>query len=152
MHNKVSTTSLKTRFQAARLQTFTSHKFEFQNFQSKLLRRFSRNPRLEQQRKWSHHPVDISMKVFNTLRILLTRSPRFYAAFSSKSRSPPEPPPAELCCMSGCANCVWVTYAEELVKFYGEGKDKAAVMKDVSKHIEDPSLREFVKLELKTRL
>ncbi|CAG5115290.1 unnamed protein product [Candidula unifasciata] len=56
---------------------------------------------------------------------------------------PPEPPVT--CCMSGCVNCVWIKYAEELKDYYSDGGEqaKAAVEK-----IEDASLRAFVKLEL----
>lgn len=58
---------------------------------------------------------------------------------------PPEPPLA--CCMSGCANCVWIIYAEELKKYFpvedGLAKTKEAIAK-----IDNPSLQMFVKLEL----
>ena len=56
---------------------------------------------------------------------------------------PPEPPIT--CCMSGCANCVWIDYADELKAYYNDGGEKA--MKAVE-NIEDPSLKAFIKLEL----
>uniref|UniRef100_A0A0B6Y0S8 Oxidoreductase-like domain-containing protein n=1 Tax=Arion vulgaris TaxID=1028688 RepID=A0A0B6Y0S8_9EUPU len=56
---------------------------------------------------------------------------------------PPEPPIT--CCMSGCANCVWIKYAEELREYYKDGGERA---KSALEKIEDPSLRAFVKLEL----
>lgn len=56
---------------------------------------------------------------------------------------PPEPPVT--CCMSGCVNCVWIKYAEELKDYYSDGGEKA---KAAVEKIEDPSLRAFVKLEL----
>lgn len=67
---------------------------------------------------------------------------------------PPQPPAAELCCMSGCASCVWMVYADELMQFYrdGRGKDKVAIIDEVSKLIEDPSMREYIIMELKSRI
>lgn len=66
---------------------------------------------------------------------------------------PPEPPAAELCCMSGCASCVWMVYADELMQFYrGGDKDKATIIGEVSKLIDDPSMREYIIMELKTRI
>ncbi|RNA29393.1 oxidoreductase-like domain-containing 1 [Brachionus plicatilis] len=49
---------------------------------------------------------------------------------SSKHRSNVKPPPQIplMCCGSGCNNCIWIQYAEELVKYYesrGEKKEKA---------------------------
>ena len=59
-------------------------------------------------------------------------------------KGPPPEPPVE-CCMSGCAKCVWIIYAEELKNYYNDGGD--AARKAVEK-IENPSLKAFLKLEL----
>lgn len=57
---------------------------------------------------------------------------------------PPEPPVD--CCMSGCANCVWIMYANELKKYYEkDGNERAK--REIEK-IENPSLKMFLKLEL----
>jgi hypothetical protein len=57
---------------------------------------------------------------------------------------PPEPPVD--CCMSGCANCVWIMYADEVKKYYEkDGNDRAK--REIDK-IENPSLKMFLKLEL----
>ena len=56
---------------------------------------------------------------------------------------PPEPPMD--CCMSGCANCVWIQYAEELKGYYSDGTDRA--LKEIDT-IENESLKAFLKLEL----
>ena len=57
---------------------------------------------------------------------------------------PPEPPVD--CCMSGCANCVWIMYANELKQYYEkDGTERAK--KEIEK-IENPSLKMFLKLEL----
>ena len=36
------------------------------------------------------------------------------------SSSSPQRPPSlpTTCCMSGCANCVWLDYADEVVEYY----------------------------------
>ena len=59
------------------------------------------------------------------------------------------PPPPTDCCMSGCANCVWVVYAEELAAIY---KDGGRAAEKVLEAIQDPSLRIFLSLELRERL
>ncbi|KAK6170348.1 hypothetical protein SNE40_018761 [Patella caerulea] len=59
-------------------------------------------------------------------------------------KGPPPEPPVE-CCMSGCSNCVWITYAEELRDYYSDGGKTAL---KALENIENPSLRAFVKLEL----
>ncbi len=59
------------------------------------------------------------------------------------------PDPPTNCCMSGCANCVWLDYAEELAKLYSDGGRAA---EKVLKAIEDPSLRIFMSIELREKL
>lgn len=60
------------------------------------------------------------------------------------------PPAPTTCCMSGCANCVWIEYAETLTKEFGSCPK--SVVKDVLKQVEDPSLRAFLEMELAFRL
>lgn len=60
-------------------------------------------------------------------------------------------PPPELggeCCMSGCANCVWVKYAEDTLAYYEDGGEKAMV--EIEK-IEDSNLKAFIKLQIKLK-
>ena len=59
----------------------------------------------------------------------------------------PEPP--NNCCMSGCANCVWITYAQDLAELY---KDSGKAADSVMNAIDDPSLKFFLNLELKDKL
>ncbi|XP_060063983.1 uncharacterized protein LOC132544409 [Ylistrum balloti] len=59
-------------------------------------------------------------------------------------KGPPPEPPVD-CCMSGCANCVWITYAEELKNYYCDGKERA--LHEIEQ-IDNPSLKAFIKLEL----
>ncbi|RUS88943.1 hypothetical protein EGW08_003279 [Elysia chlorotica] len=59
---------------------------------------------------------------------------------------PPEPPIT--CCGTGCANCVWIVYAEELRDYYKDGGEQA---KQALEKIDDPSLKAFIKLELGLR-
>ena len=63
------------------------------------------------------------------------------------SSTPPDPPPPELCCMSGCANCVWIEYAKELKAFYNPGESNGLI-DEALKKIEDPSFRTFIKMEI----
>ncbi|XP_032221097.2 oxidoreductase-like domain-containing protein 1 [Nematostella vectensis] len=71
---------------------------------------------------------------------------------SSKEQPPPSPPPAGLCCMSGCQNCVWLQYVDDILQYYKEnkakGKENTVKVKDILQEIPDESVRTFVKLEL----
>ncbi|GFS08254.1 oxidoreductase-like domain-containing protein 1 [Elysia marginata] len=61
---------------------------------------------------------------------------------------PGKGPPPELpttCCGTGCANCVWIVYAEQLRDYYKDGGEQA---KKAIEKIDDPSLKMFIKLEL----
>lgn len=59
------------------------------------------------------------------------------------------PAPPTTCCMSGCSNCVWITYARELAEIY---KDGGKASEKVMRAIDDPSLKIFLNLELKELL
>ncbi|XP_076054753.1 uncharacterized protein LOC143033331 [Oratosquilla oratoria] len=64
----------------------------------------------------------------------------------SKS-GPPEAP--STCCMSGCANCVWIDYADALAKYYKDGGKKAK--EAIEKEVTDPNMKAFLTLELSMR-
>ena len=73
------------------------------------------------------------------------------------------------CCMSGCANCVWLDYAEEVVRYsdsimtllhyyivrYYDSKGMTSNLDDlldtVDTNVEDPMVKAFVKMELKSK-
>ncbi|XP_077979963.1 uncharacterized protein LOC144435249 [Glandiceps talaboti] len=56
---------------------------------------------------------------------------------------PPEPP--SFCCQSGCHNCVWLDYVEELKAYYEDGGQRALEAID---QIEDVTLKAILKMEL----
>ena len=60
---------------------------------------------------------------------------------------PPEPPIT--CCMSGCDNCVWKEYAEQLIEYYKDGGEM--IRKEIAE-IDDPALKAFLQMELKSLL
>ena len=53
------------------------------------------------------------------------------------------------CCMSGCANCVWIEYAENLSRLL-KNSDQS-VQKIVMEKVQDPNMRSFLMMELKLR-
>ena len=57
---------------------------------------------------------------------------------------PPVEPPV-VCCGSGCQNCVWIQYAEDLASRYQDGGQKAM---DAIERIDDPVLRSFLLAEI----
>lgn len=79
-------------------------------------------------------PMDSTAVVWNS----------FLAPPNIPGKGPPPEPPVE-CCMTGCVNCVWITYAEELKKYYSDG---GIMAKQAIEKIENPSLKAFLKLEL----
>ncbi|XP_045448847.1 oxidoreductase-like domain-containing protein 1 [Melitaea cinxia] len=59
-----------------------------------------------------------------------------------------EPPTA--CCRSGCANCVFIVWAEALTsKLEHAGPE---IIDKILKTVDDPSMRAFLEMELRMRL
>ena len=76
---------------------------------------------------------------------------------SGKGR-PPELP--VYCCMSGCEQCVWLLYADELLRYYthdgdGSGRHDAAsaaqVLDAIDRHVDDANLKAYLLFELRLK-
>lgn len=81
----------------------------------------------------------------------MLRVPGFCSTSSSSSEGPPNvvlPDEPTNCCMSGCANCVWIDYARDLTRIYADGGSTA--QKLILEKISDPALKVFLQMELKT--
>ncbi|XP_052740150.1 oxidoreductase-like domain-containing protein 1 isoform X2 [Bicyclus anynana] len=64
-----------------------------------------------------------------------------------KNASIEEPPTA--CCQSGCANCVFIVWAETLAsKMNNAGPE---IAEKIMKTVDDPSMRAYLELELRIR-
>lgn len=70
---------------------------------------------------------------------------RFCSKFPSEL---PEEPTT--CCMSGCANCVWVEYAEKL-KIILANSDGKRVKQMILDKINDPTMKAFLSAELRLK-
>ena len=63
-------------------------------------------------------------------------------------------PPSNMCCMSGCANCVWLDYTDDMIKAYenkGQTLDLSIVLKEIDDNVSDPMIKSFIKMELKSK-
>ena len=59
-----------------------------------------------------------------------------------------------MCCMSGCANCVWLDYTDDMIKAYakkGEKLDLKVILQEIDDNVSDPMIKSFIKMELKTK-
>lgn len=65
----------------------------------------------------------------------------------NKKKDYPEEPTT--CCMSGCANCVWLDYAEKLSEYYRDGGEQA--IKEINEKVTDQNIRAFLLHELRMR-
>lgn len=68
------------------------------------------------------------------------------------SSKPPLEIPEEptTCCMSGCVNCVWIEYAEN-VKNVLAGSDSKKIAQMILDKIQDPNMKAFLSMELKSK-
>ena len=56
--------------------------------------------------------------------------------------------------MSGCANCVWLDYAEEMVSYYqslGKKMELTELLDTLEDNVDDPMVKAFLKMELKSK-
>jgi len=70
-----------------------------------------------------------------------------YSQCELKQNEFPEEPTT--CCMSGCANCVWLEYAEKINAYYRDGGESA--MKEINLRVHDTNIKAFLMHELRMR-
>lgn len=68
----------------------------------------------------------------------------------SSKHTPELPEEPTTCCMSGCANCVWIEYADTVKKLL-TGSDSKQVSKMILDKIQDPNMKAFLSMELKSK-
>jgi hypothetical protein len=70
-------------------------------------------------------------------------------------KEPIKKPELAACCGSGCQNCSWLTYADELLAYYeelnkkNEGVEK--ILQEIEK-MEDANLKAFLKMEIQFKI
>ncbi|NXR93635.1 OXLD1 protein, partial [Hypocryptadius cinnamomeus] len=63
--------------------------------------------------------------------------------------APPMPPLPTHCCGTGCPNCVWVGYVEELLERHRDGGAQALAA--VEQHMEDENIKMILRMEIRLR-
>ena len=56
--------------------------------------------------------------------------------------------------MSGCANCVWLDYTDDMIKAYAEKGTKLeidVILQEIEENVNDPMIKSFIKMELKSK-
>lgn len=53
------------------------------------------------------------------------------------------------CCMSGCANCVWIEYANKLTEIFKDEGENAKLI--ILEKVKDPNMKAFLLIELKPK-
>uniref|UniRef100_A0A0N5BAE1 Oxidoreductase-like domain-containing protein n=1 Tax=Strongyloides papillosus TaxID=174720 RepID=A0A0N5BAE1_STREA len=79
----------------------------------------------------------------------------------SKGSIFPEAPGEGICCGSGCQNCVWLVYAEEVLRViethpdFSDKSNKKEIYRNIESQlkneIQDPNLREFVLMDIRSK-
>lgn len=82
---------------------------------------------------------------FRTFKVLYSTNSSDDELKNNLNIKMPEQP--QNCCMAGCANCVWLAYAEELSKCLNDGGE--AAKQKILENVKDPNLRAFLMVELK---
>lgn len=92
---------------------------------------------------------EIEMHFISRSSLLVIRHVVLHNKFCSKP--PPElPEEPTTCCMSGCANCVWIEYAEQ-VKNILANSDSKQVTQIILDKVQDPNMKAFLSMELKSK-
>lgn len=131
------------------LQTSKSYKFIRCRLHYDLLKKwFSDNSQNQNDNNNSRpiyipeEPVCIFFNLLNIIKYLLILT------FSSLIFQVSIDNPPTTCCMSGCPNCVYIAWAEALSKKMSSSDPKIA--KKVLESVDDPSMRAFLQMELRT--
>ncbi|KAL3118504.1 hypothetical protein niasHT_000269 [Heterodera trifolii] len=80
-------------------------------------------------------------------------------ATSARIKQFPTPPSRDLCCGSGCPNCVWIQFADEVMDYVKslplhdgvEKQQKKMVGDALNQNVEDENLRVYLLMEIQAK-
>ena len=82
-----------------------------------------------------------------TQRIDVDHSKKKKANVIESIEEAPQPPPVDLCCMSGCPRCVFIEYADELMAYCKKtGSNSHSEIKKITK---DPNMQMMIRMLMK---
>ncbi len=94
-----------------------------------------------------------TLQINRKFQILVTLNEKKIESKEKKlgNNTPPELPVS--CCMSNCQNCVWLMYAENLIKYYGklDKKNMDKALKEIEK-LEDENMKNFLLMEIRMKM
>lgn len=88
--------------------------------------------------------------MFRSERVAFSRAEVTASGRTVRQLCVPEPPDPATCCGSGCANCVWIEYVAEQMRYYRD-RPSHEILSEIDRIVSNIGFREFVKAAIRAR-